>query len=190
MAVLDIHTDGSPILKKMAKRVHEVDDNLRQLIEDMKETMVARNGIGLAANQVGELKRVIIVMFEEGPTPFINPKIIKWSKETDSREEGCLSFPMIYGKVARDLKIVVEAQDLEMKTHKLTMEGLGARVFQHEIDHLNGITFNTRAEPGTLHEVTFDDDDDEDECDGECDGCDEDCYEEDDLVIKAVKDET
>lgn len=189
MAVLDIHTDGSPFLKKMAKRVHEIDEDLIQLIEDMKETMVERNGIGLAANQVGELKRVIIVMFEQGPTPFINPKIIKWSKETESREEGCLSFPMIYGKVDRDINIVVEAQDLEMKTHKLTMQGLGARVFQHEIDHLNGITFDTRAEPGTLHEVTFDDAE-EDECDGECDGCDEDCYEEDEVAIRAVKDES
>lgn len=175
MAVLDIHTDGSPYLKKMAKRVHEIDDDLLRLIEDMKETMVEKNGIGLAANQVGELKRVIIVMFEQGPIPFINPKVIKWSKETVSREEGCLSFPMIYGKVERDIKIVVEAMDLDMKTHKLTMEGMGARVFQHEIDHLNGITFDTRAEPDSLHEINPDDYDDDDDCDDD--------YEEEHIAV-------
>ena len=183
MAVLDIHTDGSPILKKMAKRVQQVDEDLLQLIADMKETMVAANGIGLAANQVGVLKRVITVMFDEGPMAFINPKIVKWSKETAIREEGCLSFPRIYGKVERDVRVIVEAQDLDLKNHRLTMEGMGARVFQHEIDHLNGITFDTRAIPGTLHEFIPDEFEQDDE-DGDFDEQDE------DMAIRAVSDET
>lgn len=180
MAILKVHTDGSPVLKKVAKRVREVDDSLLQLINDMKETMVQYNGIGLAANQVGVLKRVITVQFDQGPTPFINPRIVKWSKETETKDEGCLSFPNIYGKVERDLEVVVEALDLEMKKHKLTMRGLGARVFQHEIDHLNGITFNTRAIPDTLHEFIPEEyDDEDDDCDEECD--------EDQMSVRALE---
>ena len=167
VAILDIHVDGSPVLKKVAKRVREMDGEVRQLVLDMTETMMAANGLGLAANQVGVARRVIIVLFQDGPHAFINPKIVKWSKEYDSRDEGCLSFPNIYGEVERDLKVVVEAQDLDMKKHRFTVEGMGARAFQHEIDHLNGITFVTRAKPGTLHEVIPEELDEEDEDDFE-----------------------
>ena len=153
MAILEILKDGSPVLKKVAKRISQIDAELLQLIEDMKETMTEAHGLGLAANQVGIPRRIIIAFYEDGPRAYINPRIVRWSREWETTDEGCLSFPLIYGKVKRDLKVLVEAQDLELKKHRFKAEGLGARVFQHEIDHLNGITFDTRAEPGTLREI-------------------------------------
>ena len=167
MAVLEILKDAAVPLKKVAKRVNEVDDGLRRLVEDMTETLQDARGLGLAGNQVGVLRRVIIVMFEEGPRAYINPKIVKWSKNTDSRDEGCLSFPNIYGEVERDLCITIEAQDIELNRQRFTVENLGARIFQHEIDHLNGITFLKRAKPDTIREVVPDDIDDEEEFDDE-----------------------
>lgn len=170
MAVLEILKDAATPLKKVAKRVNEVDGDLQKLVEDMTETMQTARGIGLAANQVGVLRRVIIVLFEDGPRAYINPKVVKWSKNTDSRDEGCLSFPNIYGEVERDLCVTIEAQDVELNKQRFTVEGLGARIFQHEIDHLNGITFLKRAKPDTIREVIPEEIDDEEEIDDGDDG--------------------
>ena len=163
MAILEILKDTAVPLKKVAKRVNEVDENVLKLVADMTETLKDARGLGLAGNQVGVLRRVIIVQFNDGFRPYLNPKIVKWSKRTECHDEGCLSFPNIYGEVERDLCITVEAQDIELNKQRFTVEGLGARIFQHEIDHLNGITFIKRAKPDTIREVIPDDFDEDDD---------------------------
>lgn len=156
MALLEVVKDGHPTLKKSAKRVRKMSGELRSLAEDLKETMIAANGIGLAANQVARPVRMIAVC--HGPDDFrvyVNPRVTEFSDELEYSDEGCLSFPLTYGTVGRSVKICLRAQDLDMKKVKLEAEGFLARVFQHEIDHLNGITFTERCEEGTLRTVTL-----------------------------------
>lgn len=153
MSVLEIKTFEDRSLTKSAKSIRKVTDELRQLAVDMAETMVAARGVGLAANQVGVLKRLIVVLIDDDIVPFVNPRIVKKSKEKESESEGCLSFPRLYGTVPRHYSVRVVAYDLDMNPLKIEAEGMTARIFQHEIDHLNGVTFNTRAEKGTLREV-------------------------------------
>jgi len=154
MAILKIKKYPDPILRKKSEEVREVTQEIKNLGWDMVETMTENEGIGLAAPQVGELKRIIVVhpiekrTVEEKskikPQIFINPKIIKKSGETIIDEEGCLSFPGLWLKIKRTKEVEIEALNEEGQVVKIKAEGLPAKIFQHEIDHLDGILFIDR----------------------------------------------
>jgi len=144
VTVRALHLLGSPVLRQKAKKVAEIDDAVRTLVDDLFETMRAAKGVGLAANQVGVARRVAVVdVGEEDPPPLvlINPVILEHGDEVDTAEEGCLSIPEIFGDVERPVHIVVEALDRDGKTYRTTATGFKARAIQHEIDHLDGILF-------------------------------------------------
>ena len=136
--MLKIFTYPSPILRLRAKEVERIDQETLALILPMKQTMDANNGIGLAAPQIGISKRIIIVKGDKENQAFLNPKILKQSKEKEEDEEGCLSFPGLFVKVKRAQRVEVLAVTPKGKEVKIETEGLAARIFQHEIDHLNG----------------------------------------------------
>jgi len=154
MAILEIKKYPDPILRKKCQEVKKVTEEIKNLSWDMVETMEENEGIGLAAPQVGELKRVIVIhplkerSLEEKskrlPQVFINPEIIKKSKETITDEEGCLSFPGLFLKIKRAKEVEVKALDREGEKVQIKAEGLPARILQHEIDHLDGILFIDR----------------------------------------------
>jgi len=147
MALLEIKKFNAPVLRKKAKKVEKVDKKVKSLVLNMIQTMKNGQGIGLAAPQVGISERVIVVMsnFKNGQNlGLINPKIVKKSKEKGLEEEGCLSFPGIFLKIKRAKEIEVEGLDIEGKKIKIKAKGLSAGVFQHEIDHLDGILFFNR----------------------------------------------
>jgi peptide deformylase len=132
---------GASVLRTVAKEVVEFDEKLHILIDDMIETMVDADGIGLAANQVGILKRVFVVSVDlEKFYEFINPDIVE-SSGSEIFEEGCLSILGVKGNVERPSKIKVVAKDRDGKEFALEADGLLARVIQHEYDHLNGVLF-------------------------------------------------
>ena len=143
--MLKVMTYPDPILRKKAEPVDEIDDSFRHLIDTMTEVMYEKDGVGLAANQVGILKRIIVVDAGEGPIKMINPEIVQQSEEMESFEEGCLSLPEIQIKVSRPTSVVVVGRDLQNQPVEYRAEGLLARVFQHEIDHLNGVLIIDRA---------------------------------------------
>ncbi len=145
MAIRNIREEGDEILRKRAKEVDVINDKLIMLVKDMAETMYDAEGIGLAAPQVGILKRVVVIDIGEGLIELINPKIVSRSGE-QSEMEGCLSVPEIVGRVKRPLKVVVEARNLKGKEIVVEGEGLLARALSHEIDHLDGILFIDKAE--------------------------------------------
>jgi peptide deformylase len=135
-----------PRLKQSAKAVERVDDEARQLMDDMLEAMHAANGVGLAAPQVGVLKRIIVVDAAapgEDPRPYrmANPEILWASDDTICREEGCLSLPEQYAEVTRPERVRVRYLDVENEIRELEADGLLARCIQHEIDHLEGTLF-------------------------------------------------
>lgn len=144
MAVRFIREDGDEVLRKVSKRVDTIDERLKVLLGDMAETMYAANGVGLAAPQVGVLKRVVIVDVGEGLIELINPEIVKQEGEQID-VEGCLSIPGVAGEVKRPAKVVVEAQNREGE--KITVEGeeLLAVALCHEIDHLDGVLFKDKV---------------------------------------------
>ncbi|MGB9840199.1 peptide deformylase [Thermovenabulum sp.] len=144
MAYREIRKLGDDILRKKAREVTIFDNRLKMLIEDMAETMKKASGIGLAAPQVGILKRVIIVDIGEGLNVFINPEIIEMDGEIID-VEGCLSIPGVYGEVARPQRLKVKAKDEKGLDFELEAEGLFARAICHEIDHLNGVLFIDKA---------------------------------------------
>jgi peptide deformylase len=141
MAIRNIRTDDDPILRKTSREINEINERLLILIEDMKETMYANEGIGLAAPQVGILKRVVMVDIGKGINVFINPEIVNKSDETDLCEEGCLSLPGQSGEVERPVSLKLNYMDIDGKIQEQEFEGLMARAVCHEIDHLNGILF-------------------------------------------------
>ena len=147
MTVLPIRIFGDPVLRERAFEVTEFDAGLARLGEDMLETMRAASGAGLAANQVGVLRRVFTWQLAgtEDTAPehgiYVNPEILSTSAETQEDEEGCLSFPGLFYPTVRPLRATVQAYDVEGKPVERTGEGLLARIFLHEIDHLNGILF-------------------------------------------------
>lgn len=143
MATRNIVKDGDPILHKICKPVLNFDERLWQVLDDMAETMYAADGCGLAANQVGILRRYCIVDVGDGLIELINPVIVE-SSGTQCGDEGCLSFPGQYSEVERPLKVTVKAQDRNGKFFTITGEELKARAFCHEIDHLDGIVFKDR----------------------------------------------
>ncbi len=140
MAILPIHQLGQPILREVAKPITTVDDELRQLIADMFETMDAALGVGLAANQVGIARRVAVIEADEQRFVMINPILLEATGK-DSADEGCLSIPDLHGEVTRPERILLEAMDADGATFRLELDGLAARAVQHEIDHLDGVLF-------------------------------------------------
>ena len=146
MAVRTILTAPDPRLKKKSKPVASVDAGVRQLMDDMLETMYDAPGIGLAAPQVGELRRVIVLDIDReevktGPLFMANPEIIEVSDEDLTYEEGCLSVPEHYSDVVRPARVTVRYLDRDGATREMACEGLLATCVQHEIDHLDGILF-------------------------------------------------
>lgn len=147
MALRNIVKLGDPILYKKSRKVEKFDDRLATLIDDMKETMYNGNGVGLAAVQVGVLKRVIVIDVGEGPMELVNPEIVFAEGEQIS-QEGCLSLPNKWGTTKRPMKVQVKAQDRNGKWQVFTGEELKAKAFCHEIDHLDGILFTSHIIDG------------------------------------------
>lgn len=140
MSLLEIKKAGAPVLKEVCAPVERVDAKLRKLLDDMAETMYEANGIGIAAPQVGESLRMVVIDIGDGLIELVNPKItFREGIETDS--EGCLSVPGIFGEVERAAKVKVEFLDRRGKRKHITAKGLLARCIQHELDHLEGVLF-------------------------------------------------
>lgn len=151
MSVLPVIKLGHPSLRKRAAEVELFDENIKQLAFDMIDTMRVYNGVGLAGNQVNVLKRIFVIdwsIVNEDLTPkeYLNPKIID-SEGSDSMEEGCLSIPDVNADVDRATKLQVEYNTVEGELIREELEGLPARVFQHELDHLDGVLFIDRIPP-------------------------------------------
>lgn len=140
MALRQIRKVGDDVLRKISKPVVKFDDRLKILVEDMIDTMYEADGVGLAAPQVGILKRVIVIDVGNGPKAYINPEII-YEEGEQIDDEGCLSVPNRRGKVRRPYKVKVKAQDINGNEFIEEGEELLARAFCHEIDHLNGVLF-------------------------------------------------
>jgi peptide deformylase len=153
MAILEVRTFPDPILREKAAPVTVFDEPLKRLARDMAETMYAAPGVGLAANQVGVAKQLIVVHardeevgLDTGLLTLVNPRIVEASGELHW-EEGCLSVPDERDEVERFARVRVQAQDLDGREFELIGEGLAAVVLQHEIDHLNGVLFIDRLSP-------------------------------------------
>ncbi len=144
MALRNIVKDGDEVLRKVCRPVTEFNERLHVLLDDMKETLISADGAGLAAPQVGVMRRIAIVSVDEKYFELINPEIIEYSGEEIS-PEGCLSIPGVVGTVNRPYKVTVKAQDRFGKEYTATGEGLLARAFCHEIDHLDGILFKDKV---------------------------------------------
>lgn len=148
MALRQIREEQDPVLRKISKEVKDITPRIRQLVEDMAETMYHANGVGLAAPQVGILKRVILVdVGAETPDlhVFINPVITAMTGSCNGME-GCLSVPGLFGTVDRPQRITLEYLDLDGETKTLEAEDFFARAICHEVDHLNGILFIDKPE--------------------------------------------
>lgn len=145
MALRKICVLGEDILRKKSRTVERVDDKIRQLAGDMAETMYKANGVGLAAPQVGILKRIIVVDIGEGLITLINPEILE-SKGSQSDEEGCLSIPGRRGTVERPMEVSVKGLDEQGNVKEIKAEGYLARALCHEIDHLSGTLFIDKME--------------------------------------------
>jgi peptide deformylase len=141
MALLEIKKYPDQVLKKKTEFVPEINTKISELISDMKDTLIKQGGLGLAAPQIGESKKIIIIQFNKIFKAFINPRIVKKTKETDTIEEGCLSFPNLFLNIKRPKGVVVEALNEEGKMVQLEAVGLTARILQHEIEHLEGKLF-------------------------------------------------
>ena len=154
MAIRNLRYEGDEILSKRAREIEVIDDKIKELAQDMLETMHKWDGLGLAGPQVGVLKRIIVIDLYEENTQFvlINPVIVS-QKGKQEVDEGCLSFPNKFGKVDRPKEVVVEALDLDGIKVKLQAKDLLAQALCHEIDHLNGIVFTEKVKPGTLEVV-------------------------------------
>ncbi len=146
MAVLEIKKFNDPVLREKCKKVGKVDKKIKKLVVDMVQTMKKRQGIGLSAPQVGLLKKIITIADLENQRilVLVNPKILKKSRETEINEEGCLSFPDIFLKIKRAKEVEIEGLDINGEKIEIKAQGLLARVFQHEVDHLDGILFFNR----------------------------------------------
>lgn len=157
MALRRIREIGESVLTKTSKEVTEMTPRTRTLIEDMFDTMYETMGVGLAAPQVGILKRIVVIDVGEGPILLINPQIIETSG-SQTGEEGCLSVPGKAGIVTRPNHVKVKALNIDMQPFEMEGEGLLARAFCHEIDHLDGILYVTKVE-GELQTVSYGEDD-------------------------------
>ena len=146
MALRKIVVEGDPVLKKKSRPVEKFDARLAELLDDMRQTLYSAEGVGLAAVQVGVLRRVVVVDVGDGLLELVNPEIIE--AEGEQREsEGCLSLPGEYGETIRPAVVKVKARNREGKWCIYKGDGLKARCFCHEIDHLDGILFTERLAP-------------------------------------------
>lgn len=154
MAIRVVRENGDEILRKKSREVESIDDKIREILDDMVETLHKYNGVGLAGPQIGILKRIIVIDLydDEGPMKLINPAIVK-KKGKQEVEEGCLSFPNQYGKIIRPAEVTVEALNENGEKVKIKAKELLAQALCHEIDHLNGILFVDKILPGTLEYV-------------------------------------
>ncbi len=157
MAVRNIRQLGDEILKKKCREIKEVTPRIQELIDDMLETMYEANGVGLAAPQVGVLKRVVVIDIGEGPIVLINPRLMESSGE-QTGEEACLSVPGKYGIVTRPMNVKIEAYNEDMERMELLGDDLLARAFVHEIEHLDGHMYVEKVEDG-LHEAVYEEED-------------------------------
>lgn len=142
--MLEIKTLGDKALKRKSKRVDKIDDSIRNICASMISTMIQKNGVGLAANQVGILKRIIIILDNGNPKVLINPEIIEYSDEMCSLQEGCLSIPETFLDIERPKSVKIKYRNLKGKPCYEHYDGISARIIQHEIDHLDGITMDTK----------------------------------------------
>ncbi|UCH59656.1 MAG: peptide deformylase [Anaerolineales bacterium] len=154
MAVLEIVTNPAPVLRTKARKVTDFGQELQDLIDNMVETMRAAPGVGLAAPQIDMPWQVIVVEFgdeqdEEIPQKLysvVNPELVRFSQETEIGVEGCLSIPGFVGDVERPVSVTIKGQNRRGKPIRIKAQGWLARIFQHEIDHLEGILFIDKAE--------------------------------------------
>ena len=156
MALRTIRVEGDPVLTKVSRPVDKMTPRNHELIMDMLDTMYDAMGVGLAAPQVGILKRIVVIDVGEGPIVLINPEILETSGE-QTGDEGCLSVPGMAGQVTRPNYVKVKALDIDMNEVEYEGEGLLARAFCHEIDNLDGHMYTELVE-GELHHVTYDED--------------------------------
>lgn len=154
MAIRKIRIMGDKILEKKCRQVEEVTPRIRQLVDDMLDTMYDACGVGLAAPQVGILKRIVVIDVGEGPLVLINP-VITQTDGKQTGEEGCLSYPGKSGVVTRPNVVTVKAWNENMEEITVTGEGLLARAICHECDHLDGIMYVEHVE-GEIHDVEYD----------------------------------
>jgi len=157
MALRTIRVQGDSVLTKKSRTVDKMTPRIGELITDMLDTMYDAMGVGLAAPQVGILKRIVVIDVGEGPIVLINPEILETSGE-QTGNEGCLSVPGMAGQVTRPNYVKVKAFDVNMNEQIYEGEGLLARAFCHEIDHLDGKMYTELVE-GELHKVTYDEED-------------------------------
>lgn len=153
MAIRKVREVGDDVLTKECREVKRMTPRISQLIDDMFDTMYEYNGVGLAAPQVGVLRRIIVVDVGDDPRALINPKIV-YEEGKQTGEEGCLSFPGKYGIVSRPMKVTVEGLDRDMNPVKWEAEGLLARCFCHEVDHLDGHMYTEFVE-GEIHDAAL-----------------------------------
>ena len=154
MAIRQIRIAGDPILNKVCKEVKEVTQMIKTLIDDMLDTMYEANGVGLAAPQVGVLRRIAVVDIGDGPIVLINPQIIAEEGE-QTGDEACLSLPGKAGEVKRPNHVVVRALDENMTEYEMEADELLARAFCHEIEHLDGHMYMERV-IGDIHDAQMD----------------------------------
>ena len=157
MALRTIRVEGDPVLTKISRPVDKMTPRIQDLITDMLDTMYDAMGVGLAAPQVGILKRIVVLDVGDGPIVLINPEILETDGE-QTGDEGCLSVPGMAGQVTRPNYVKVRALDVNMEEQIYEGEGLLARAFCHEIDHLDGKMYTELVE-GELHKVTYDEED-------------------------------
>lgn len=156
MAIRQIREEGDEILKKKSREVENVkDEKIQTLIDDMIDTMHKQEGVGLAAVQVGVLKRIVVIDLydDNGVLVLVNPEIKKEKGEQEC-DEGCLSFPNQFAKIIRPAEVIAEALDRDGNKIKIKAKELLAQAISHEVDHLNGVLFVEKIIPGTLEYVT------------------------------------
>ena len=153
MALRTIRTEGDSVLEKVCRPVEKIDKRTKDLVGDMLETMYDACGVGLAAPQVGVLKRIVVIDVGEGPGVMVNPVILETSGE-QTGDEGCLSIPGKAGQVTRPNYVKVHAFDENMEEYEIEGTELMARAMCHEIDHLDGHLYVEKVE-GQLHDVTY-----------------------------------
>lgn len=156
MALRQIRIQGDAVLEKTCREVREMTPRIRELIDDMLDTMYDANGVGLAGPQVGVLKRICVIDIGEGPIVLVNPVIVSADGE-QTGDEGCLSLPGKAGQVTRPNHVLVRALNADMEEIEVEGEALLARALCHEIDHLDGHMYTEKVE-GSLHDVTYEED--------------------------------
>lgn len=157
MAIRNLRTEGDPILRKVSKEVTEITPKIHELIDDMLETMYETNGVGLAAPQVGVLKRIVVIDVGDGPLVMLNPEIVD-QKGSQTGDEGCLSVPGKAGQVTRPNEVTARFMGEDGEWYEVDGTELLARAICHECDHLEGKLYIDLVE-GDLHDVSYDEED-------------------------------